>query len=234
MQKAVDTFLRNQELPEDQRESERALVRRFNVSHNTLRRHANGGVSMSAFNASKQKVTPLEERVLVDHICVSSDRGFPMSHKAIVAHANSIIIARSGKTIDPDSNWVDRFLQRHHEELKTHWSQPLDMQRAGSLNPAAVSAWFDLVKEHIADPNIRAEDVYGMDESGFPLGANGRERVVGRRGTKTQHKRGGGDKENVTVIVTICTDGTVLRPTIIFKGQEIQKKWGANNPAGAS
>jgi hypothetical protein len=108
------------------------------------------------------------------------------------------------------------------------------MQRACSLNPAAVSAWFDLVKEHIADPNIQMEDVYGMDESGFPLSADGRERVVRQRGTKTQHKQGGGDKENVTVIVTISANGTVLRPTIIFKGQQIQKKWGANNPADAS
>ncbi|KAJ6536520.1 hypothetical protein DFH09DRAFT_833078, partial [Mycena vulgaris] len=50
-----------------------------------------GGVSMSAFNATKQKLTPAEERILVDHICTSADRGFPMTHKAVVAHANSII-----------------------------------------------------------------------------------------------------------------------------------------------
>ncbi|KAJ7040000.1 hypothetical protein C8F04DRAFT_887737, partial [Mycena alexandri] len=53
------------------------------------------------------------------------------------------------------------------------------------------------------------EDVYGMDESGFTLGHQGRERVIGRRGT---HKQGGGDKENVTVIVTICADGTYPKP----------------------
>jgi hypothetical protein len=122
MQEAVDAFLRNQELPDGKHESDRALARRFDVSNNTLCRHANGGVSMSAFNTSKQKVTPPEERVLVDHICVSSDRGFPMSHKSIVAHANSIIIPRGGETIDPESNWVDRFLQRHYAELQTHWS----------------------------------------------------------------------------------------------------------------
>jgi hypothetical protein len=125
MQDAVNAFLRNQELPDGEHESKRALVRRFNVSNDTLHRHANGGVSMSVFNTSKQKVTPPEEHVLVDHICVSSDRGFPMSHKSIVAHANSIIISRGKETIDPKSNWVDRFLQRHHAELQTHWIRPL-------------------------------------------------------------------------------------------------------------
>jgi hypothetical protein len=234
LQEAVDAFHQNRERPEAMRESERAIARRFGVSPDTVRRHANGGVSMSAFNASKQKLSPPEERVVIDHICASADRGFPLAHKAVVAHANAIIEARNGETIDPDSNWIDRFISRHRQELQAHWSRPLDTQRARALNPAAVSHWFGLVKEHIADPDIRPEDVYGMDESGFALGDQGRQRVIGRRGTKVQHKQGGGDKENVTVIVTICADGTYLKPTIIMKGQNIQKKWGENNIAGAS
>ncbi|KAJ7193758.1 hypothetical protein GGX14DRAFT_339222, partial [Mycena pura] len=56
----------------------------------TLRRRANGGRSMAEFNASKQKLSVQEERVLVDHVLASADRGFPMSHAAIVDHANSI------------------------------------------------------------------------------------------------------------------------------------------------
>lgn len=44
-----------------------------------------------------------------------------------------------------------------------------------------------------------------MDESGFPMAYAGKERVIGGRGTKTQHKHGG---ENMTAIITICADGT--------------------------
>jgi hypothetical protein len=73
-----------------------------------------------------------------------------------------------------------------------------------------------------------------MDESGFPPGQTGKKRVVGRCGTKLQHVQGGADKENVTVIVTICADGTVLKPTIIFKGQNMMTKWGEGNTARAS
>lgn len=74
-----------------------------------------------------------------------------------------------------------------------------------------------MVKEHCVDTGIAPELIYGMDESGFPLGEFGKKRVVGRRGVKRQHKQGSGDKENVTVLVTICADGTHLRPTIIYK-----------------
>jgi hypothetical protein len=188
---------------------------------------------MSVFNVSKQKLSPAEERVVINHICVSADCSFPMRHKAIIDHANAIIEACGGEKIDPESNWINCFLGRHHDELQTHWSRPLDTQRARALKPAAVAHWFDLVKEHIANPDICPEDVYGMYESRFALGDQGSQRVIGRRGTKVQHKQGGGDKENITVVVTICADRTYLKPTIIMKGQNLQKKWWEDNIAGA-
>ena len=98
-----------------------------------------------------------------------------------------------------------------------------------SLNPAAVNHWFDLVEEVVVKTGISKENIYGMDESGFPPSDQGKQRVVGARGTRTQHKVGGADRENVTALVTICADGTSLRPTIIFKGKNIMSKWTENN-----
>lgn len=73
-----------------------------------------------------------------------------------------------------------------------------------------------------------------MDESGFPPGLLGRDRVVGARGTKTQHKQGGANRETVTALVTICADGTTVEPMIIFKGKNLLKKWGQDNVARAA
>ncbi|KIJ42700.1 hypothetical protein M422DRAFT_137261, partial [Sphaerobolus stellatus SS14] len=53
------------------------------------------------------------------------------------------------------------------------------------------------------------------------------------KGTKRQFQQGSGDRENITVIVTICTDGTALQPTIIFKGQNHMKKWANDNVSNA-
>jgi len=38
----------------------------------------------------------------------------------------------------------------------------------------------------------------------------------------------------VTAIVTICADGTSLRPTIIFKGQGFTESWFSDNVLEAS
>lgn len=91
-----------------------------------------------------------------------------------------------------------------------------------------------MVKENIVDAGILPGNIYGMDESRFPPSDQGTQHVIGRRGTKTQHAQGSADRENVTAIITICADGTVLKPSIIFKGQNIMKKWGDNNVSGAS
>ncbi|KLO14049.1 DDE-domain-containing protein, partial [Schizopora paradoxa] len=73
-----------------------------------------------------------------------------------------------------------------------------------------------------------------MDESGFQLSFQTKKRVVGRKGAKIQHKQGASDRENVTVLVTICADGSRLHPTIIFKGANFMTKWSNNNVANAS
>ncbi|KAJ7128353.1 hypothetical protein C8R44DRAFT_528589, partial [Mycena epipterygia] len=65
-----------------------------------------GGQSIAEVNVKKQKLSPAEERVLVDHILISADRGFPMARKVVVAHANSILEARGAEElIDLESNW---------------------------------------------------------------------------------------------------------------------------------
>lgn len=172
---------------------------------------------------------------MVDFLKASADRGLPLAHSAITQYAQLIVSRRLGadaKTLG--KGWSYAFLDRHRDELAAHWSKPLDMQRAQCLNPAAVEHWFNLVEEFVVKLGIKPENLYGMDESGFPTGVTGKERVIGARGIKTQHKVGGADRENITVIVTICADGTTLRPFVIFKGKNVMTKWTEDNVAGAT
>lgn len=43
----------------------------------------------------------------------------------------------------------------------------------------------------------------------------------------------GGSRENTTVIITICANGSGLLPAVIFKGQAYQTTWNENNPTKA-
>jgi hypothetical protein len=194
----------------------------------------NGGESISAFNASKRKLAYAEERVLVDFILESSDRGVPLPHKNIKEHANAILAGREQPGEPVGDSWVGRFLDRYRDEVQTHWTRPLASERAKALNPTVVRKWFELIKKGVVEKGIKERNIYGMDESGFPPSHGGVERVVGRRGAKGQHKIGSANRENVTALVTICADGTALKPTIIFKGQRFQANWMKNNISEAS
>ena len=110
------------------------------------------------------------------------------------------------------------------------------MQRAKALNPGVVKHWFhDVVRNCIVNKNIDPDCIWAMDETGVPQTYSGRERVIGIRGTKTQHKAGGNEHgENVTAIITICGNGSATKPTLIFRGANFQRCWINNNVAGAS
>ena len=186
---------------------------------------------MITWHVSKQRESQEKEN---GGLIVTADHRFPLSHCEIKQKANAILQSKQG----PDYKgvgkwWIFNFLTQHYNVLQPHWSWPLDTQRAKSLNPTAIKSWFDIIKKYTVKLNIRQEDIYGMDESGFPIVCQGKERVIGARGTKTQQKQGGADHENVTTIVMICADGSTLKPMIIFKGNNFKQKWNDNNVTSA-
>lgn len=211
-------------------QSLRRVAFTHDISKSTLQRRTNGGQSIQEFNASKQKLTPAEEHVLVNFILESANRGFPLDHKAIQHHANAIRESRLGGDCEKCGKaWVSRFLDRHRDTIQTHWSKPLDTQRAKSLNPEAVASWFEIVRKFIVEEGVLPTQLYAMDESGFPPALQGTSRVAGARGTRIQHQQGGANRENVTALVCICADGTSLKPMIIYKGKNFMEKWNGNN-----
>ncbi|KAF8239637.1 hypothetical protein L208DRAFT_1201091, partial [Tricholoma matsutake] len=80
---------------------------------------------------------------------------------------------------------------------------------------------------------IKHKNTHAADESGFFPAGGTQERVIGAKGNTAQHQQGDGGHENTTVIVTICADGTSLKPAMIFKGP-FQVKWDQDNPAEGS
>jgi hypothetical protein len=60
------------------------------------------------------------------------------------------------------------------------------------------------------------------------------ETVFAEQGKGAPYQQRAGTRENITVIVTICANGTSTPPAIIFKGSAYQVKWSQNNPLNAS
>lgn len=80
---------------------------------------------------------------------------------------------------------------------------------------------------------IIPEHIYGADKTGIQMGIGNRKHVVGPAKGHVQHQQRSGNQENITVIVTICADGTSLAPAVIFKGSGYQVEWNEENPLDA-
>lgn len=183
---------------------------------------------MSVFNASKQKVTPAEEDVLVDAIVLASHQGIPYTHDHIREEANAILRGRLGRQYEKvGKRWVDNFLRRHDKRLHTYWSAPLPSVRAKAGNQENIAGYFALVKERIVDPNVSPKCVWSMDETQANPDGSPTQRVVGESGLHRQHQQGLSNKQTITVLVTIGADGSSISPTTVFKGKKIPVNWKA-------
>lgn len=175
--------------------------------------------------ADRQLLNPTEEATLVSLIQTLADRAFPLGRRRIMRYALEIARIRHPDCEKVGESWFRRFQSRHPKKLKAAWTKTLDTSRAAAVNPATIAHYFQLLKATLDEFNFSPEEIYGFDESGFPFGGDVvNERVYGGSGG-VQHKQDEGNKENVSVMVTICADGTYTTPTVIFKGVHFNSAW---------
>ena len=209
---------------------------RICLDHNTLARLSNGGQSLTKANSKKSWLTNAEQDLLVQFVIELAHRGFPLSPTRLREHSEYILRARLGDRFPEGGlrkNWATRFITKHHDRLGMYWSSALDGSRGRAVNPVTKAEYFAILKQVREDFNIPDELVYGADETGIQSGIGVTERVIGPASVKMQHQQRSGNRENITVLPTICADGTSLPPTVIYKGESFQTKWLQDNPLDA-
>ncbi|EGO04751.1 hypothetical protein SERLA73DRAFT_68419 [Serpula lacrymans var. lacrymans S7.3] len=159
-------------------------------------------------------------------------RGFPLDHKRLKFHVDTLLQARLGNSFPETGvgmNWTGHFLNQHSERLGTYWSSPLDSARGRAVNKHTHKAWCNLLESTIKDNNIVEDCIWAADETGFQPGNGRKQRVIGPAQRKMQHQQRDGNCKNITVMVTICADGGSIAPTIIYKGKSFLMNWHQDN-----
>ena len=178
---------------------------------------------------------------MLDFILELASRGWPLNKQRTREHVNKICSAKLGAEFPEDGvgeHWVDHFLGRHRDLIQTYRAHPLESLRGQAVNPFTHRGFYDLLGRILETGNdgspISEENIYGSDESAFQTGiGSSNEKVIGAAGKCIQHQQKTGNRENITMIVTICADGTSIPPAVIFKGSKYLVKWKQDNPANA-
>lgn len=185
-----------------------------------------GGKSRREAHVGEQLLTEAQEEILAKWVKIQGRRGIPMTYASVMQCASAI----SGK--QTGGSWPKRFCKRH-PNLKMKRTTGLEKARAKALNQFAVNGFFDMLTDVMQEFNILPENLYNMDEKGLQLGIGARITAMIDRDQQTVYSIEDGNRELVTVIETICADGSVLHPSVIFQGQRRNSEWGRNNPCNA-
>ncbi|KAF8219380.1 hypothetical protein L208DRAFT_1551245, partial [Tricholoma matsutake] len=106
-----------------------------------------------------------------------------------------------------------------HPELKVRWSSTLEKCCAVSLNPVLINKFYDLLEDMIKEYGIPAENIYNMDEKGIQLGVGQKVKVFVNHDQKDVYSVEDGNCKLITVIETVCADGSCLQPSVIYQGK---------------
>jgi hypothetical protein len=166
-----------------------------------------------------------QEQQLLQHIRDLCDRCLPPT-PAIVAGIASQLGGRP-----PGHNWCSRFVERHKDDLDSRYLDSLDLDRHQADSVLSFEKYFSIVGEKVKEYGILPENTYNMDEKGFLLGRTTKAKRIFPRDLRSSGKLPGagqdGSREWITVVATICGDGTTLPPLLIYDSTSgsIQDSW---------
>jgi len=203
--------------------SRRAAAKIYNVPETTLRDRMNGHTSIANRRPAVQKLTELEENVIVQYVLDLDSRGFPPRIEDVREMADQILATRTKRRVG--KLWPYRFVQRR-KELRTRFSRAYDFQRALVEDPDELHKWFRLFRNMREKYGVADSDIYNFDETGFMMGIICGHMVVTRADRRGKSKSiQPGNREWATAIACISGDGFDVPPFLVVQGQYHLASW---------
>ena len=85
--------------------------------------------------------------------------------------------------------------------------------------------WFDDLETVISEFEIKPENMYNMDESGFAIGEKEAGRCIIITNIHQQFQAKPGCQKWVTGVECIYTNERVIPPLVIFKAEKLSTQW---------
>ena len=216
-----------QAMQNDPKLSARAAGRIYCVDHEKLSRRKRGIQPRRDIPANSRKLTDLEESVLIQYILDLAVKGFPPRVSIVGDMANRLLATRDAPRVG--TRWASSFINRR-PELRTRFQRKYDYQRAKCEDPVIIRGWFELVRNTIAKYGIAESDIYNFDETGFMMGVISTATVVTSSDGRVKAKKlQPGNREWVTVIQGVNSQGWTVPPFIIVAGKNHLSSWYQNS-----
>ena len=207
------------------------------VPKTTLYERLHGCVPRNKAHEDQEILTCAEEQELAGWISQMTRVNCAPSHP-LVRHMAEHIRSRRVCNINEEyiqfvhyeplgKHWVTRFMRRH-PQLQTVLPRPIEGACVKDSLYEAIKRYFEHIHSVIDEYNIREENIYNMDESGFAISTIEASKVIIEKQSSSNsiyHQAQPGRQEWVTSVECICMDGSFLPPLIIFKAENFSRDW---------
>lgn len=130
-------------------------------------------------------------------------------------------MGRPDQCQEPGKNWSAGFRRWHEATLDQRYLNTLDLERYKAESESSFRQYFTILEEKIALYNIQPYNCYNMDEKSFLIGHLQKVQRIFPKALMARQKLLGtgqdGNREWITIVATICADGTSLPPALIYK-----------------
>ncbi|PQE21698.1 pogo transposable protein [Rutstroemia sp. NJR-2017a WRK4] len=173
----------------------------------------------------RQQLTLEQEQALISQINKLSARSIAPTSRIVRNLTEEIIDSIIGK------NWTADFVKHYKDVLQSRYLRNIDNLHVKADSIQHFQYFYDLLTAAVEKYDIKPRNTYNWDEKGFLIGIR---RSIKRimiyssydqgKATKAQQD---GSREFITLLASICTDGTALPPILIYQGAsgDLQDSW---------
>ena len=195
---------------------------KWNVPRSSLQVfHRKGTYEPSSRPGPSSILSKAEEMLLTEWMIEMCRRGFPISKNNLLDSVQAILMTdqRSTPFINgrPGRSWFGAFLKRN-PKLAERNAESISRGR-GALTEGCIRGWFADAHKFFAENNceyilMNNTRQYNADETGFQLDPK-TGRVLAPRG-EVIYTESGGQKEQISVLITTRADGKVMTSCIVY------------------
>lgn len=198
----------------------------YNVNRSNLNKRFRCKTRSKAEGYQAQRLlTNRQELMFVEQINRLSEWCLPPTLSMVRVWASALCGPEPGK------NWSAGFRARHKDTLDCRYLDNIDLERHKADSEPSYSRYFAILKQKTAQYKTKPHNCYNMDEKGFLVGHLQKvRRIFPKALLKIRKLLGTGQERSrhcITLIVTICADGSSLPPALIYKAVSgnLQDTW---------
>ena len=151
-----------------------------------------------------------------------------------IIYAAICYLRQQEKRNPPSRSWFQKLLKRN-PSLHTIETKPIAQVRIATHSEEDLKNFFVEYQNTLAKYGInRAKYIFNMDESGIRIGCPTGEIVIVPTEVKELYTGSPENRKSLTIIETICADGSVPPPPVVIcPGEKIMENWIHDNLTGA-